>query len=47
MGEFQRGPESRHRRSRGPLRIDAVEVVEKFHCRGDLSTGFTRFQCPD
>ena len=31
----------------GPLRPDAVAVVEAFYCCGDLAFGFTRLQCPD
>ena len=39
--------ETVHRPTHGPLRPDAVAVVEHFYRCGDLAFGFTRLQCPD
>jgi len=36
-----------HRKTHGPLRQDAVDVVDQFYRCGDLAAGFTRLQCPD
>ena len=45
--EFQSQYESSYRKAHGPLRPEAVEVIEKFYRCGDLAQGFTRFHCPD
>ncbi len=45
--EFQEQYETRYRKTHGPLRKDAIEVVEKFYRCGDLAQGFTRLHCPD
>ena len=45
--DFQAGYESTHRPIYGPLRRDAVAVVEQFYRCGDLAAGFKRIQCPD
>lgn len=45
--DFQAGYESIHRPIYGPLRRDAVAVVEQFYRCGDLAAGFKRIQCPD
>ncbi|RFC49054.1 MAG: hypothetical protein DVB23_000336 [Verrucomicrobia bacterium] len=39
--------ETVHRKTYGPLRPDAVAVVDQFYKCGDLAAGFTRLQCPD
>ena len=43
---FLRDYESLHRKIHGPLRTDAVAVVDQFYKCGDLAAGFTRLQCP-
>jgi len=45
--EFIAHYEARHRRTHGPLRKDALAVVDQFYRCGDLAAGFTRLQCPD
>ena len=45
--DFRAGYESAHRKTHGPLRGDAVAVVDQFYRCGDLAAGFTRLQCPD
>jgi hypothetical protein len=45
--DFQSDYEQRYRKAHGPLRSDAMEVVEKFYRCGDLAQGFTRLQCKD
>ncbi len=44
---FRRDYESLHRKTHGPLRKDAIAVVDQFYKCGDLAAGFTRLQCPD
>ncbi len=44
---FQANYETDHRKTHGPLRKDAVAVVDQFYRCGDLASGFTRLQCPD
>ena len=39
--------EADHRKTHGPLRKDAVAVVDQFYKCGDLAAGFTRLHCPD
>jgi hypothetical protein len=39
--------ETVHRKTHGPLRKDAVAVVDQFYRCGDLAAGFTHLQCPD
>jgi hypothetical protein len=38
--------EAVHRKTHGPLRPDAVAVVEQFYRCGDLAAGFTRLLSP-
>ena len=45
--EFQTQYEARHRKIHGPLRPDAVAVVEQYYRCGDLAQGFTRLHCPN
>ena len=45
--DFRVGYEHAHRKAHGPLRGDAVAVVDQFYRCGDLAAGFTRLQCPD
>ena len=45
--EFLDGYEEHHREEHGPLDPHAAHTVRAFHRCGDLSAGFTRFQCPD
>ncbi|MFT5110215.1 MAG: ribosomal protein S27E [Pseudoalteromonas tetraodonis] len=46
-GDFRAGYERAHRKTHGPLRHDAVAVVDQFYRGGDLAASFTRLQCPD
>ena len=39
--------ESTHRKTHGPLRPDAVAVVDQFYRCGDLAAGFTPNQAAD
>ena len=41
-GDFRSGYERDHRKTHGPLRHDAVAVVDQFYRCGDLAAGFTR-----
>ena len=45
--DFQAQYEASFRKAHGPLRSDAIEVVEKFYRCGDLAQGFTRLHCKD
>ncbi|MDF1752768.1 MAG: transposase zinc-binding domain-containing protein [Verrucomicrobiales bacterium] len=45
--DFQTQYEASYRKAHGPLRSDAIEVVEKFYRCGDLAQGFTRLHCKD
>ncbi|MGD7653931.1 MAG: IS91 family transposase [Verrucomicrobiales bacterium] len=45
--DFQAGYETCHRKKHGPLSRHAVNVVRSFLRCGDISSGFTRLQCPD
>ena len=45
--DFQAQYEASYRKAHGPLRSDAIEVVEKFYRCGDLAQGFTRLHCKD
>ena len=46
-GPFLAEYEAVHRKTHGPLRKDAVAVVDQFYKCGDLAAGFTRLHCPD
>lgn len=46
-GNFRAQYESTYRKVYGPLRRDAISVVDQFYRCGDLAAGFTRLQCPD
>jgi len=45
--DFVANYEITHRKTHGPLRQDAVDVVDQFYRCGDLAAGFSRLQCPD
>jgi hypothetical protein len=39
--------ERHHRAAMGPLRPESVAAVQAYYRCGDLTTGFTRYHCPD
>jgi len=45
--DFLTSYEKRHRPAMGPLRTESVAAVQAYYRCGDLTTGFTRYQCPD
>jgi len=45
--DFLAANQTVYRKIHGPLRQEAVAVVEKFYACGDLPAGSTRLQCPD
>lgn len=45
--DFQSDYKQCYRKKHGPLRSDAIEVVEKFYGCGDLAQVFTRLHCKD
>jgi hypothetical protein len=45
--DFLTGYERHHRPAMGPLRPESVTAVQAYYRCGDLTTGFTRYLCPD
>jgi hypothetical protein len=45
--DFLTGYEKHHRPAMGPLRPESVAAVQDYYRCGDLTTGFTRYHCPD